>query len=68
MSVLDRDTAARMSAASLRLEGLSPSPEAEALAAAWVAGDLDDSDLIEAEQRILAGEPIGSPAHAAEAA
>lgn len=68
MSVLDRATAARLSAASLRIEGLVPSPEAEEIAQAWVDGQLDNSDLIEAEQRILAGEPIGSPARVAEAA
>lgn len=68
MSVLDRATAAEMSAASLRLEGLTPSPEMVEIVDAWVAGELDTAHLVEIEQRLLTGEPISSLARIAEAA
>lgn len=42
----------------LRLEGLSSSRDVDDVMRAWAAGELSDEDLIVAEQRILAGEPV----------
>lgn len=51
-----------MSAASLRLEGLSSSPEVSDLLDRWAVGDVSDAALEEAERRILSGEQVISDA------
>jgi hypothetical protein len=64
MTMVSRQSASIQSAALLRLEGLSSSPEVDELMDAWVAGEASDADLIEAERRILAGRSVPA-AHAA---
>ena len=46
--MIDRAAAARFSLESTRLEGLSVSPETVAVLDRWVAGDIDDDELIDA--------------------
>jgi hypothetical protein len=40
----------------LRLEGLQPSADVDALLDAWSSGDLSDDDLLEIARRLAAGE------------
>lgn len=56
MRVTSRRHACGQSRAILRLEGLHPSADTDALLDAWSNGDLSDDDLLEIARRLAAGE------------
>jgi hypothetical protein len=49
---------------SLALEGLTASPQVQRLSEAWARGEASSADLLEAERRLLAGEPLEDLARA----
>jgi hypothetical protein len=54
---IERDEAAAIALASVRLEGLDPG-RAEPLLQRWARGELTDEQLAEAERRLIAGQSI----------
>jgi hypothetical protein len=66
--VIDRAQVAASVTGSLRLEGLEATGAVRELADLWVRGNASDADLLEAERRLLAGEPLDSLLTSAAAA
>lgn len=55
---VSRRQAAADALGSVRAEGLEPGPRAEAVLAAWAAGQLTDDQLAATRQRVSRGEAI----------